>query len=181
MLELIDAVEAVDITVVRVRSSIREDARQDVFLAVVLAMSRFDPSLGVPLRAYLLMRARYALIDFYRRLKPLVPIERDMARKLAGREPSPEHQAMSSQNSVRLRSQLAAQLNPRELRVIVANYWEQKTGIEVAHEMGYSLANIRMLRRTALAKLRLAGPQRLGLAPRVFGRPSAPLSHTRDF
>jgi RNA polymerase sigma factor (sigma-70 family) len=135
-----------------------EDLLSDANLGLLKALRQFDPSLGVPFRAYAIRRIRGAILDGLR--------ERNWMPRGVTRSPhmlSTLH-PLSSQAPITTRSdqlesheftrQLLSFLPRRARLVLQLSYLEQMQLKEIAQCFGMTEAAISIVRRNAIRRLR---------------------------
>ena len=151
----------------RVPASLYPDAKQAVYLALVLAWERFDPARGLQFTTYAGWKIRGAIYDWMRREDPLTRSDRkrvkrgdmpapecdltvdQLARICPALDRTPEEVAISQQ----VREWLCL-LTGKERRVIEAYYFEERTLAEIATELRLHLSRTAALRVQAIARLR---------------------------
>lgn len=171
----------VEFTVRRVSPAERDDVRQEVLLAVLKALPRFDAARGCTTRTFIAWRAHGALQDYWRRHDPVsrrfrlkikagdssvnVPTfvaiaKLHRSRLPADPGPSPLEEVLYREMCGELKSKLR-QLKPQYFRVLTGYYLEDRSMKEIANELKVSEARTWQIRSYALKKLRLlmSGPQ----------------------
>lgn len=107
--------------------------------------------------AWLFAIARHTLRDYQRRRRPAASVSSSV-REMSDPVPSPEAQALLSEQSRALRK-LIAQLPADQREAVVLRFFGQLSVSEVAAAMGRSEGAVRMLVYRALSTLRICYPQ----------------------
>ena len=123
-----------------------EDATSEVFLKALAALPGYR---GGSLPGWLLQIARNTVIDLHRRKRPVTSIEERY--DLAGRERTPEEEALGAEAREALRRALA--VLPDEQRTAVVLQLAGWSGDQVAAALGKTRTAVYMLRVRALARL----------------------------
>ena len=143
------------------------DVKQAVYLALVLAWERFDPSRGLQFKTYAEWKIKGAIYDWMRQNDPLCRSDRKRVKR--GELPAPEcdlsvdalaricpaldrtPEELAVSNEVRDWLRL---LNPRQRRVIQAYYFEERTFAEIAEELGLHVSRTHQIAADAIYRLR---------------------------
>lgn len=123
------------------------DATSQTFTRAMTAIARFH---GGSFRAWLFAIARNVVIDAVRRYRPVLPL--DGAGDLPDRDPSPEQQAVASDQRRQLADALARLT--AEQRDVVELRMAGLTGPEIATALGLSLGAVKSLQFRAYGRLR---------------------------
>lgn len=130
------------------------DLRGAGYLGLIDAARKFQPSRGVPFRAYARQRIRGAILDSFRRRRYLDqtsdPIERvDACTTNAGLDEAVDQCQMSKLVCIAV-----AELPAREARVIRRYYGKQDTLGKIGRELGVGASRASQIHREALGHLR---------------------------
>lgn len=143
-----------------------EQHLDDAVLGVCEAVRRFDSERGVPLKAYLAIKARYAILEGVRQRSPLKrsdyynsrefpaarpPVSLDELHPDALQSVDPRYAAVENQE---LLSRLLASLSPREHEVIVRYFFRHERLRDIASDFGTTESRICQIKRTALKVMR---------------------------
>lgn len=146
---------------------LREDAKQAVYLALVVAWERFDPSRG-RFNTYAEWKIRGAIYDWMRREDPLTRAARKQVKR--GDLPNPDA-GLSLDDIARIRPTLDRTpedlaichevrewldlLTDRQRYVIQAHYFEERTFADIAQALGLHLSRTHQICREAIHQLRV--------------------------
>jgi RNA polymerase sigma factor (sigma-70 family) len=134
---------------------LRDDARQDAFVRILRARSRYDSRRGASFRTFCWHQESGAVMDFRRSLRGrshfrtrLVAIE-DVADIIADPAPRPDTLAAAQELS-----ELMALLPPKWQQVLIEHYWHDRTLSEIGAAMDTTKATIWRIEHQALDRLR---------------------------
>ena len=135
--------------------STSEDLTSTVFLRAMAALDSFDPA-RAGFRAWLFTIAHHAIVDQLRSRTHLPIADYDRH----DRDPSPEEQAVSADQRLRLRA--ALRHLPPEQQAVINLRLADLTGIEIATILHKSPGAVRVLQHRAVQTLKclLAEPER---------------------
>jgi RNA polymerase sigma factor (sigma-70 family) len=135
------------------------DLYQEGMIGLLQAQRTYRPSPACRFTTYATHRIRGAILDYLRRLDPLSRQERRSIAESAfswlpqGYE-EPPHVELPG---IRARVEAAIDALPtRERYIIREHFWSERSGVELARELGVHKSRIVQLREQALARLRKA-------------------------
>lgn len=128
-----------------------EDLTQLVFLNAWRAIGRYRIT-GSPFAAWLFTIAHNAVMTYYRRGRPTVPLEGDAFEEERD-DVDPEQAAESALNQERVRSAIS-QLRPDRQQVVSMRFLDDLPHKDIADTMGKSEGAVRVIQHRALLELR---------------------------
>lgn len=139
----------------------REDLEGEIYCRFCALVDAFDPSRGIPLRAYLVRTLAGSVYTFsrsqWRREQREVSLEGSLQEDdpVVSQDPTAQWDfELMSRDVLKALPDAIATLPERQRRVLVWRYYDSRSFEEIAKELGVQTATARSLLRHALTNLR---------------------------